>query len=174
MNHQQVYEHIHTEMAETLSELQKAVAMYEIEKYRTQLTGELNGTINSWIHATCAAFHTNFKSINVYTRETPVPFIRQVVFWGLCMQVVPNSLSLAQIGALIPAASKDGTGMDHATVLHAKRTVNDVIDTEPANREIIRHLVAAFGWKLSYNEETKSCSLYRAVIEALETDKTAA
>lgn len=161
MNYQQVYNYIQNDIGRLLHPAQRSVMLYEIENFRAQLLSQLNGDVSGWIHGVCNTFGTTFHAINIPSREKPLPLVRQVIMWGLQVQVVPNALTLEAIGRLLPEASRDGDGLNHATVLHSKRAVKNLLDTDETLREKITPLLNAFGWQCEYLPKSRCFHMYR-------------
>jgi chromosomal replication initiation ATPase DnaA len=148
MNHQEVYNHIKEQLAPQLTELQQAVMLYEVERYREEIAGHLQHDVQDWINAVCEVYNTRMEYIHTKSRKRELVMPRQIIMWGLITGIVPNKLSLSAIGLLF--------SRDHATALHAKRKVYESADTDQEMRETIIKLINRFGWTGGYNPETRS------------------
>lgn len=148
MNTEQVYNHIRTELAPQLTELQQAIMLYEVERYREEIAGHLKHDVQDWINAVCEVYNTSMEYIHAKSRKRELVMPRQIIMWGLITGVVPNKLSLSAIGSLF--------SLDHSTALHAKKKVYEIADTDQEMRETLIQLINQFGWKGGYNPETRS------------------
>jgi chromosomal replication initiation ATPase DnaA len=168
MDYTAVYNYINNDLGGLLDPAQRAVMFYEVERVRQELIKELRGDVKGWITAVCSAYGTNFVDINTMSREGERPLVRQIIMWGLMVKVVPNTLTLQAIGRLFPSAAKDGVGLDHATVLYAKRTVKNHLDTDHEMRDKLTPVLTCFGWNCEYLPKSRMFHMYR--LEPLDVD----
>lgn len=107
------------------------------------LTGELDLPVNKIskkrriIDTVCQHKNTTFKDINVKSRNKDLVYARQ-----LCMYfLLENKYSLASSGAVFDKY--------HATALHAKKTINNLSETD---REVLKD-IDQIKLKLAYQNE---------------------
>ena len=155
MNYEETYEQILKEISQDLPRLHQAILKHECDKYRQEIAQNFRADVTDWITAVCNHFGTKPESIALKTRKRELREPRQIVQWGLVLGVVPNALSLANIGQLF--------GQDHATVLHSKKVVNQLCDTDPIFRENIMVLVNEFGWQCNWDPATRQFSMQHDV-----------
>lgn len=156
MNTENLYKHITQGLPEgLLTELQQLVMFHEVEKYREEIAGHLKHEVQDWIKAVCEAWATEMEMIHTPSRKREVVIPRQVIMWGLACGVVPNKLSFSAIGRMFTR--------DHATVMHAKKVVYQLADTDQEMRETIIKLVNHFGWTAGYDTETRSFYMHHPV-----------
>lgn len=148
MNTEQVYSHVKSSISQHITELQEAVLMHEVEKYRAEIAGHLRHDVQDWINAVCDVYETNLQELHTKSRKHELVLPRQIIMWGLITGVVPTRLSLSAIGGLFER--------DHATALHSKKKVYQLLDTEQELRETVMLLINKFGWKGGYNPQTRS------------------
>lgn len=84
-------------------------------------------------HAVCSVWQLTPSKLHERTRKRKIVEARQLVFWYMTRL---TKLSLADIGFIY------GEGYDHATVLHAKKTVNNMRDTNQEFREKLEQVEA--------------------------------
>lgn len=175
MNYEGVYNYIKQDLGTLLDPLQRSVMLYEVEQYRAKVLSQLNGGLHGWINGVCDTYGTTFSEINIPSRGKPLPHVRNVIMWGIQMQVVPNSLTLEAIAKLMPNASKmRADGFNHATILHAKKAIKNQLDTDPKLREKLTPLLNAFGWQCEYLPKSNCFHMYRMQAEDMRNDKNAA
>ncbi len=155
MNTEQIYQQQLQEIMQPLSEMQRAILKHECDKYRQHIAENLRTDITDWINAVCEHFETKPESLIMKSRKRELLQPRQIVQWGLVLGVVPNSLSLANIGQMFK--------QDHATVLHSKKVVNQLCDTDAIFRENIMVLVNEFGWQCNWDPNTRQFSMQHDV-----------
>lgn len=75
--------------------------------------------------------HTNisFEEINIKSRKRKIVNTRQLMYYLMCKN---TKNSLARIGTIF--------NQDHATVLHAKRATENIIDTDRYYRKIVEEI----------------------------------
>jgi chromosomal replication initiation ATPase DnaA len=148
MNQEAIYQHVKQELEPQLTELQQAVLMHEVERYREEVAGHLRHDVQDWIDAVCEQFATEREYIMKKSRKREHVLPRQVIMWGLVVGVVPNKLSLTAIAAIFEK--------DHATAHHCKKKVYQLLDTDQELREDVIRLVNRFGWRGGFDTETRS------------------
>ena len=73
------------------------------------------------------------EQLSIYTRKRQIKEARQICMWW---RQKYTKESLAQIGMRY-ASADNPTGYDHATVLHAKKTINNLMDSDKEFNEKI-------------------------------------
>lgn len=150
-----IYNYVKQELAPQLTELQQAVLIHEVERYREEIAGHLRHDVQDWIDAVCDTFETKMEYLISKSRKREFVTPRQVILWGLVKGVVPNKLSLTAIGALV--------NRDHATALHSRKAIDNLLDTDQQLREDIMQLVNQFGWRASFDKSTNSFYMLHSI-----------
>jgi chromosomal replication initiator protein len=88
----------------------------------------------------CGIYKTNISQISLRTRKRAIVWPRHVCM-TLCKLKTKSSLS--EIGNYYGK-------YDHATVLHAMKTVKNLIDTDKGIREDIGHLFMGVNWPTTW------------------------
>lgn len=158
MDSQEIYNHIKNELAPQLTELQQAVLLHEVAIYREKIGHNLKTDVTEWIKAVCQKFELEVEAMAVKSRRLHLVRPRQIIIWGLLTGVVPNKLTLSAVGELF--------NRDHATALHSKKKVNDLLDADAELREIVMQLVNQFGWRCSYDPATRKFGMVHSVYVA--------
>jgi len=84
------------------------------------------------------------------SREARYKTARYFVFWALRKQIVPNKMTLAEIGQLF--------GRDHATVLHGVRAMDGWLTYDKVLRSDLNIMLDAFGYETEFDVENKALS----------------
>lgn len=168
MDYTGVYNYINEDMGSLLDPLQRAVMLYEVEQSRQKLITQLATSVEGWINAVCNTYGTTFAAVNIPTRKAPIVEVRQVIMWGLAIELVPHTLTMGGIGAYFTNAK--GEPLNHATVLHARKSIKNKLDTDQMLREKLLPLLMAFGWKGEYLESSRIFHLCRMDVEKLAED----
>lgn len=155
MDINEVYKYVKETMAAELTELQQAIMVYEAERYREEIAGSLRHEVQDWMDAVCQQFNISIEHLMTKSRKRDLVTPRQVIMWGLITGVVPNKLSFTAIGGLFHR--------DHATALHARKAIKQLLDTDQHLREDVILLVNQFGWRAGYDKSTKSFYMVHSV-----------
>ena len=112
---------------DSIQSLYHDILLSEVEIMREKIRSELYGdgarfAVIDIIRTVCYEFDTKIDELKIKSRKRELVMTRQIIAWMIKSKIVKNSMSLASIGEVI--------GRDHATVLHACRTVNNLIETE--------------------------------------------
>lgn len=99
-----------------------------IKKFIKLHTRRLSGS-DAIVQAVARKCYLNVDDLMIKTRKREVVECRQIAMW---MMKRYTKLSLAAIGAYF--TKPDGTVFDHATVLHACKTVNNLRETDKTFR----------------------------------------
>lgn len=112
----------------------------------------------------CRNFNITTDQLHIRTRRREVCNARQVCMWWLCKY---ETLKLWQIGELYGPADK---AFDHATVLHAKKTVDNLIATDRNFRQLVLTIESeASNEILQHSPEWHTMQLVKRAKELLET-----
>ena len=83
----------------------------------------------------CKKYEIPVSSLNIRTRKRVIKEARQICMWWRCRN---TKESLASIGARY--TDRSGRPFDHATVLHAKKTVDNLKETDKEFRQTIEDI----------------------------------
>lgn len=110
--------------------IQKSVNHDDITNKFIKLHSEKLHGLNDIAEIVAKSLFLDVSDLNKRTRKREVVEARQI---AMCMMHRYTKLSLAGIGAYFE--NENGVSFDHATVLHACKTVNDLKETNRVFRE---------------------------------------
>lgn len=102
-------------------------------------------TIDHLKETICGYFNCEESVLESHSRKLEEMWPRHLFAWAIYKRIVPNKLSLEQIG------SKLG-GKTHATIINSVRKVNNRIETNKPFREDITSIVNGYGFSLEITE----------------------
>jgi chromosomal replication initiator protein len=152
MDSKGVYDFIRQNFGDQLSEIKQAVMLYEVEKFRDEFRGSLKTTAEDWISKVCDCFRVSMFELKTKSRKRDYVIPRQIIIWGLLTKVVPNELTLEACGSLFER--------DHATALHSKKTIDNLLVQDAHLRETIMILLNEMGWRTEWRQEDKTLHKY--------------
>lgn len=155
MNSQEVFDYIEKEYGGLISPIHRAVMMYQVEQYRKKTIGMLDVDIDTLINETCRHFRITKERMMSPSRKREIVQVRQMVAWMLRKKTVSNNLSNEAIGALLG-------DRDHATVIHAVHTIDDLIETDASVRDNLMILLNKFGWRTNWDPQRKQLNYMAA------------
>jgi chromosomal replication initiator protein len=152
MDSEGVYNTIRQKLGDQLTEIEQAVMLYEVEKFREEFRGSLKINAEDWINKVCDCYRVSMFELKTKSRKRDFVIPRQVIMWGLLTQVVPNQLTLGAVGSLFDR--------DHATALHAKKVIDNLIAQDAHLRETVMILLNEMGWRTEWRQEDKTLHKY--------------
>lgn len=155
MNTEGIYNYVKQNLRNEIDDLKQAVLIHEVERYREEIAGHLRHDVQDWIDAVCEQFGTKMEYLISKSRKREYVTPRQIIQWGLVKGVIPNKLSLTAIGGLV--------NRDHATALHSRKTIDQLLDTDQQLREDIMQIINRFGWRAGYDKSTKSFYMLHSI-----------
>lgn len=122
----------------------------ELDKLRNQIRKDFYGTlkdkgIKDVVLSACYYYGCQPEDIERKSSKREHLEPRQLIHWMIQKQVVPNSMTLEQIGKLTG-------GYDHSTVLHSKKVVGNRLQTEKSFRNDIMKILNGFGYRCTFED----------------------
>jgi len=134
-----------------LDELQEAVVMREMALLGNKLTG-IKTSVETVIRAVENEYGVSFAMLKEETRKRHIVEPRQIIMWAL--KELRPTMSLSSIGALF-------SGKDHATVMHSRKVVEQLIQTDQVFRERIFMILNNLGYRVNWDATDKRLTFYK-------------
>lgn len=134
-----------------LDELQEAVVMREMAILGDKLTG-IKSSVESVIRAVENEYGVSFAMLKEETRKREIVEPRQIIMW-LLKELRPT-MSFSSVGALF-------NGKDHSTVIHSRKVVEQLIQTDQIFRERIFMILNNLGYRVTWDATDKRLTFYK-------------
>ncbi len=133
-----------------IDELQEAVIMREMALLGHKLTG-IRSSVESIVRAVENEYGVSFAMIKEQTRKRHILEPRQIIMWAL--KEIRPTMTLSSIAELF--------GKDHATVIHARKLVDQLIQTDQMYRERIFMILNNLGYRVAWDATDKKLTFYK-------------
>jgi hypothetical protein len=145
------YEILNTISNEHLDKLQEAVLMREMALFGRSM-GKVRIEVKTLIKTVESHYDKSFEQLRAKCRNREFLEPRQVLMWLL--RNIRKDITSGAVGELFDR--------DHATVLHADKTISDIIKFDQEFRENkIFPILNSLGYRVSWDSEERSLSFYK-------------
>tara|TARA_R100000742_G_C4227724_1_gene49973 strand:+ start:24 stop:551 length:528 start_codon:yes stop_codon:yes gene_type:complete len=133
-----------------IDELQEAVIMREMALLGHKLTG-MKMSVESIVRAVENEYGVSFAMIKEQTRKRHIVEPRQIIMWAL--KELRPTMTLNSIAELF--------AKDHATVIHARKMVDQLIQTDQMYRERIFMILNNLGYRVTWDATDRELTFYK-------------
>lgn len=152
MTHEEVYKEMIADHSHLLTELQRAVMAWEVNKYRDDVIGQLK-TVNDLIEHVCKDRGVVMASLIGGTRIRKIKDTRHIIWFLLRNKVVQNHLTVQDLGAMF--------NKDHSTVVHGCKKMEEIMEFDQLTREDIMEYANHFGVTSTWNPKQRRLTFSR-------------
>ena len=154
------YKEIIEKQQSLISELVQCVNMHELsekielekkQRKRPDMPKTYNpAQVEVLIEYWCQYYNIEREKLESSSRESMLKLGRYMVFWTLHKQIVPNRLTLSDIGGLF--------NRNHATVIHGVKALDNWLLYDEVLRSDIQIMFSAFGYESDWDRVSKTFS----------------
>lgn len=149
------YDILNSIPTENLTDIQEAILMREMAMFGNSLIG-MKIDLKTLIQTVELQYHTSFEKIKKKSRVREIVEPRQVLMW--LIKNLRNDMTYKAMGELF--------SQDHATAIHAVKTINTAIVWDQDFRENrMFPILNTLGYKAVWSQDEKEFSFYKPTEE---------